>query len=50
MPGMNGVETLEGVKSIYPEAVVLMITAYAVDDLIEQATGHFAFSGAGLLR
>jgi DNA-binding NtrC family response regulator len=28
LPGMNGIEALEKIKSLYPEVVVIMITAY----------------------
>ncbi len=37
MPVMNGVETYRRIKEIRPEAVVVMMTAYAVEDLVQQA-------------
>jgi len=37
MPGMNGLETYRRIKEIRPEAVVVMMTAYDVDDLVRTA-------------
>ncbi len=37
MPGLNGVETLQEIKKIRPDAAVLMMTAYAVQGLIKEA-------------
>lgn len=37
MPQMNGVEAYRKIKKIRPEAVVVMITAYAVEDLVQEA-------------
>jgi two-component system response regulator HydG len=37
MPHMDGVETYRRIKEIRPEAVVMMMTAYAVEDLVQQA-------------
>lgn len=37
MPVMDGVETFEKIKKIRPDAVVIMMTAYAVEDLIQKA-------------
>jgi two-component system response regulator HydG len=37
MPLMDGVETYGRIKTIRPESVVLMMTAYAVEDLVQQA-------------
>jgi len=37
MPVMNGVETYKEMKKIRPDAVVMMMTAYAVEDLVAQA-------------
>ncbi len=37
MPLLNGVETYKKIKKIRPEAVVMMMTAYAVKDLIQEA-------------
>ena len=43
MPGMNGVETFKQVKSIQPNAAVVMMTAYAVEDLITEALHEGAY-------
>ena len=37
MPLMNGVEAYRQIKEIRPDAVVVMMTAYAVEDLVQQA-------------
>ena len=37
MPVMNGVEAYKEIKKIRPEAVVMMMTAYAVEELIQEA-------------
>ncbi|MFW6134768.1 MAG: response regulator [Elusimicrobiota bacterium] len=37
MPGINGVETFKKIKDISPETIVMMMTAYAVDDLMNEA-------------
>ena len=37
MPVMNGVEAFREIKKIRPESRVMMITAYAFEDLIEEA-------------
>lgn len=36
MPLMDGVETYRRIKKIRPEAVVMMMTAYAMEDLVQQ--------------
>jgi two-component system response regulator HydG len=43
MPLMDGVETYRRIKEIRPDAVVMMMTAYAVEDLIQQALQDGAF-------
>jgi DNA-binding NtrC family response regulator len=43
MPLMNGVETHRRIKEIRPEAVVMMMTAYAVEDLVQQALEEGAY-------
>ena len=43
MPLMDGVETYRRIKKIRPEAVVMMITAYAVEDLVQQALEEGAY-------
>ena len=37
MPLLNGVETYRKIKKIRPDTVVLMMTAYAVDKLVQEA-------------
>ncbi len=37
MPRMNGVETLKRLRQIDSHVVVIMMTAYAVEDLVEEA-------------
>jgi len=43
MPLMDGVETFRRIKKIRPEAVVMMMTAYTVEDLIKEALEEGAF-------
>ncbi len=43
MPLMNGVETYKKLKALLPSAVVIMMTAYAVEDLIEEALKEGAY-------
>ncbi len=43
MPGMDGVETYKKIKQIRPDAVVIMITAYAVNGLVEEALQEGAY-------
>ena len=43
MPLMNGVDTYRRIKEIRPEAVVMMMTAYAVEDLVQQALEEGAY-------
>jgi two-component system response regulator HydG len=45
MPGMDGVETFKKIKEIAPTTPVIMVTAYAVEDLIREALREGA-SGA----
>ena len=44
MPGINGVETFKEIKKISPETVVIMMTAYAVKDLIKEAISEGAYT------
>lgn len=44
MPLMDGVETCKRIKKIRPEAVVVMMTAYAVEDLVEEALNKHAYT------
>jgi len=44
MPELNGVETFKRLKKIVPNATVIMMTAYAVEDLVQEALEEGAFS------
>ena len=44
MPGINGVETFREIKKISPETMVIMMTAYAVKDLIKEAINEGAYA------
>jgi len=37
LPGMDGVETLEVIKEIQPDAIVVMMSGYSVEDEIKRA-------------
>jgi DNA-binding NtrC family response regulator len=37
MPGLNGLETYREIRKIDPEVLAVMITGYAVEDILEQA-------------
>lgn len=37
MPQMNGVEAYKRIKKINPEMIVVMMTAYAVEDQVQEA-------------
>jgi len=43
MPGINGVETFKQIKKVRPEIAVVMMTAYAVEDLIGEALREGAY-------
>ena len=43
MPLMNGVETYKRIKKIRPDTVVMMMTAYAVEDLVQEALKEGAY-------
>jgi len=43
MPLMNGVETYRSIKKIRPGAVTVMMTAYAVEDLVQEALQEGAY-------
>ena len=43
MPGMNGVEAFKRIKGIQPGTAVVMMTAYAVEDLIREALREGAY-------
>lgn len=44
MPVMNGVEAFKKIKKIAPDTQVIMITAFAVEELIQDALSNGAFS------
>ncbi len=44
MPAMDGVETYKRIKQIRPETVAIMMTAYAVEELIQDALQEGAFA------
>jgi CheY-like chemotaxis protein len=43
MPGINGVETYKEVKHIQPKVVVMMMTAYSVEELAAEALREGAY-------
>jgi len=43
MPVMNGVETFKKLKTIRPSATVVMMTAFSVEDLVQEALKEGAF-------
>ena len=43
MPLMDGVETFKRIKKIRPDTVVMMMTAYAVEDLVQEALKEGAY-------
>lgn len=43
MPSIDGVQTYKGIKKIRPGAVVVMMTAYAVEDLVQEALQEGAY-------
>jgi DNA-binding NtrC family response regulator len=44
MPGINGVETFKEIKRVKPETVVIMMTAYAMNELIKEAISEGAYA------
>ncbi len=44
MPGLNGVQTFRELKKINSEITVIMMTAYSVEDLIEEAVEEGAYA------
>jgi CheY-like chemotaxis protein len=47
MPGMNGVEAFFAIREIKPDAQVLMMTGFSVEELVERAMANGAI---GTLR
>jgi len=44
MPGLNGVDALKEMKKISPETITVMMTAYAMNDLVREAIQEGAFA------
>jgi len=44
MPGINGVQTFREIKKIDRKAVVIMMTAYSVEDLVKEALEEGAYA------
>ena len=44
MPGINGVQTFREVKKTNPNAAVIMMTAYSVEDLVREALEEGAYA------
>jgi len=44
MPGINGVQTFREVKKINPQAAVIIMTAYSVEDLVREALGEGVYA------
>ena len=44
MPGINGVQAFREIKKISPESVVVMMTGFAVEDLVKDALDEGAFT------
>jgi len=44
MPGINGVQTYREIKKINPNIAVIMMTAYSVEDLVEEAIEEGAYT------
>ena len=44
MPGINGVQTFREIKKVSPDAVVIMMTAYSVEDLVKEALEEGAYA------
>lgn len=44
MPGINGVQTYREIKKINPEATVIMMTAYSMEDLVKEALEEGAYA------
>ena len=43
MPGMNGVEAFKKIKRLRPKVAVVMMTAYSVEELVQEALEEGAF-------
>jgi len=44
MPGMNGVKTLERIKEFRPETGVIMMTAYSMEEFVEESLRKGAYT------
>lgn len=43
MPDMNGAEALQEIRKVKPEQIVIMMTAYGEEDIVEQAVNLGAY-------
>ncbi|MFA6383732.1 MAG: response regulator [Candidatus Omnitrophota bacterium] len=44
MPGMNGLETFRAIRQIHPDAIGVMMTGYAVEDILDQVKKDGAYN------
>jgi two-component system response regulator HydG len=44
MPVMNGIDTFRSLKTVIPNAIVIMMTAYAVEDMVKEALREGVYS------
>jgi two-component system response regulator HydG len=44
MPGINGVEAMKRMKQIVPDLPIVLVSAYATDDLMQEAKGAGAYA------
>ena len=44
MPGLNGLDTFRGIKKLRPDAVVMIITAFAGQELLDDALNEGAYT------
>ena len=44
MPGINGVQAFREIKKVSPQSIVVMMTGFAVEDLVQAALDEGAFS------
>jgi DNA-binding NtrC family response regulator len=44
MPGINGIETFKEIKRLFPTTAVIMMTAFAVEDLVKEAIREGAYA------
>lgn len=44
MPGINGIETMERIKEFRPEVGIIMMTAYSMEELVEESLRKGAYT------